>query len=73
MTIQEELSQYFPINPTIDYINNWLLEISHFILDNYGPDLTHKLIKINQPNPYDLYKYSKQSQPYPVSSYRVIS
>ncbi len=66
------MKKFHPILPTIDIVNNWLLEVSHFILDNFGAEFMRKLINVEQPESHELWKHCIKREPF-VKEYASIS
>ena len=53
-----------PIESDINAINTWLLEISHFILDNYQTVIRDNLVVIKQPASIELLGHVHKNIPY---------
>ena len=43
-----------PIDSDINGVNTWLLEVSHFILDNYQKAVRDSIVDVKQPSGLDL-------------------
>ena len=55
----------FPVIETdINAINTWLLEISHFILDNFQTVVRENLVNIKQPPALELLAHAHKDIPY---------
>ena len=45
-------------------MNGWLLEISHFVLDNYGAEFLLRLTKVEQPPRLELWRHCVARRPF---------
>lgn len=56
--------KYPPIQADFNAVNTWLLEISHFILDNYQNVIRDNLIIVKQPPKEELLSLARKNLSY---------
>ena len=57
---------YPPIESDINGINTWLLEICHFMLDNYQKQIRENLVNVRQPTGIELLRLVRKGTSYPL-------
>ena len=63
---KEQNGKVIPIEADISAINGWLLEICHFMLDNYQLQIKDNLIHVKQPPGIELLELAKKGLSYPL-------